>query len=87
MSGNWDLLIEQLKMNKLWFIKNVAAVLRKPGDISSIEYEPDLILYIFSKTSFLEKVISSKQIKLFGKEFWYFQYRFVTKKKRMGNDS
>ena len=63
MSGNWHLLIDQLK---LWFIRNDAAVLRKPVDISSMGFEPNLNLQISSMTYFLEKVISSKQIEMFG---------------------
>ena len=44
---------------------NSDAVLRKLGDISLREFEPDLILEISSNTFLLEKVKSSKQIKLF----------------------
>ena len=39
--------------------------LMKPGEIFSIEFETDLIFEISSKMSFLEKVISSMQNKLF----------------------
>ena len=42
-------------MNRIWFIRNGAAVSRKPGDIS-LEFEHNLILDFF-----LEKVKLSEQ--------------------------
>ena len=53
-------------MNKICFIRKGAAVLRKLDNIFSTEFESNLILENTSKTSFIEKVISSKQIKLFN---------------------
>ena len=56
----WYLLIEPLKMNRVWFISNGAAVSRKPDDIS-LEFENDLNSEISSMPFFLEKVKLSKQ--------------------------
>ena len=53
------------------------AVLIKLADISSIEIEPNLILEISCKILFREGIIQANQI---IRNFWHFQYRFVSNK-------